>query len=317
MTQGAAFAHVPVMLEEVIELFASVPAGLILDATVGGGGHAAAILTARADLRLLGLDRDSDAVTAAEARLARFGGRERVVHARFDSLGEVLAGERLSGALFDLGVSSHQLETADRGFSYRTDGPLDMRMDTGAGRPAADVANTISEDALTALLAANGEERLARRIARAIVSARPHASTRQLAEVVDAAVPRRGRRPGHPAARVFQALRIEVNEELTILPAALEQAIERLVPGGRIVVLSYHSGEDRLVKGCFAAAASGGCTCPQGLPCVCGAVPTLRLLNRGARKASPAEVASNRRASSARLRAAEKLAVASPPEEAA
>jgi 16S rRNA (cytosine1402-N4)-methyltransferase len=298
------------MLAEVVELFAPVPAGLILDATVGGGGHAAAILATRPHLRLLGLDRDPDAVAAAQARLAEFGDRARVVHARFDTLADH-AGGPLTGALFDLGVSSHQIDSAERGFSYRLDGPLDMRMDAGGARPgspsAAELVNTISESDLTALLVANGETRNARRIARAIIAGRPHTTTRRLAEVIDAAVPRRGRRPGHPAGRVFQALRIEVNEELDVLGPALEQVIDLLLPGGRCVVLSYHSGEDRLVKRCFADAASGGCTCPPGLPCICGAVATVKLLNRGARKPTAGEVSANPRASSARLRAVEKL----------
>jgi 16S rRNA (cytosine1402-N4)-methyltransferase len=301
------FKHEPVMLAEVVELFAPVPPGLVVDATVGGAGHARELLEAHPHLRLLGLDRDTDAIAAAQERLACYGDRQQVVQARFDALGEVVDHEPLSGALFDLGVSSHQLQTPARGFSYRAEGPLDMRMSRESGLTAAELVNTINEDDLVALLVANGETRLARRIARAIISTRPHSSTTELAVVVDAAVPRRGRRPGHPASRVFQALRIEVNEELDVLRPALEQAIELLVPGGRIVVLSYHSGEDRLVKRLFVDAASGGCTCPPGLPCVCGAVPTLRLLNRGARKADPAEVAANPRASSARLRAAEKI----------
>jgi 16S rRNA (cytosine1402-N4)-methyltransferase len=303
------------MLAEVVELFAPVPTGVVLDATVGGGGHAAALLTAYPHLQILGLDRDPEAVAAAQARLSEFGDRARVVQARFDSLGDHVTGP-VAGALFDLGVSSHQLDSAERGFSYRLDGPLDMRMDAGGGSSApasaADLVNTISERDLTDLLVANGETRYARRIARAIVASRPHTTTRHLAEVIDAAVPRRGRRPGHPAGRVFQALRIEVNEELDVLEPALEQVIELLLPGGRCVVLSYHSGEDRLVKRCFADAASGGCTCPPGLPCVCGAVATVKLLNRGARMPGADEVAANPRASSARLRAVEKLEPPSP-----
>lgn len=306
MTQ-ARFTHAPVMLAEVLELFAAVPAGLILDATVGGGGHAAALLAAYPYLRLVGFDRDPEAVAAAGERLAEFGDRQKVVQSRFDALSEHVDAP-LAGALFDLGVSSRQLDSAGRGFSYRFDGPLDMRMGEG-GITAADLVNTIPERDLVDLLVANGETRNARRIARAMVESRPHTGTRRLAEVIDAAVPRRGRRPGHPAGRVFQALRIEVNEELTVLEPALEQAIDLLLPGGRCVVLSYHSGEDRLVKRCFALAASGGCTCPPGLPCVCGAAGTVRLLNRGARKPSADEIAANPRASSARLRAVEKLVV--------
>jgi 16S rRNA (cytosine1402-N4)-methyltransferase len=235
---------------------------------------------------------------------------DRVValhHARFDRLAELVDGP-VSAVLFDLGVSSPQIDWPERGFSYIGDGPLDMRMDQRSGLTAADVVNTYSEDALIRLVAESGDRRLARRIVRAIVADRPITTTRQLANTVAAAVPAPARRRGHPAKRVFQALRIEVNRELDILPAAIDAAIGLRAPGGRCVVLSYHSGEDRLVKDRFMNAATGGCTCPPGLPCVCGATPTVRLLNRGARKPGPAELAANRRAESARLRAVEKLA---------
>jgi 16S rRNA (cytosine1402-N4)-methyltransferase len=208
----------------------------------------------------------------------------------------------------DLGVSSHQLDVAARGFSYRQAGPLDMRMDRSSGRTAAELVNSEDEEALAALFAAHGEERFARRIARAVVAARPVERTEQLAALVEAAIPAAARRRGHPARRVFQALRVAVNEELEVLEAALDLALDRLAAGGRIVVLAYHSGEDRLVKAKLGEAATGGCTCPPGLPCVCGAEPTVRLLNRGARLASKDEVARNPRAEAARLRAAERLA---------
>jgi len=304
------FFHAPVMVAEVVELLAAVPPGVVLDATVGGGGHASAVLGARPDLTLIGLDQDPDAVKAAGATLARFGQRAEVVRARFDRLGEILDQRgvaSLSGALFDLGVSSAQLDRPERGFSYRSEGPLDMRMDPALPRSAADIVNTAPEADLTRLLVANGEGRLARRIARAVAAARPLPSTAALARVVADAVPAAARRRGHPARRVFQALRIAVNEELEVLPVALDAALARLAPRGRCIVLSYHSGEDRLVKERFVAAATGGCTCPPGLPCVCGAEPSARLLNRGARRPSPEERLANHRAESARLRAVERL----------
>jgi 16S rRNA (cytosine1402-N4)-methyltransferase len=312
MTQD--FSHQPVMVDEIVDAFAPVGSGLLVDATVGGGGHSRALLTAYPHLRVLGLDRDGDALAAAATVLAPFGDRVRLRHARFDALASLVAVEtdggatRVSGVLFDLGVSSPQLDIAERGFSYRTAGPLDMRMDRSAGLTAADVVNSYAADALVDLFVANGESRWARRIARAIVAARPVADTVTLAEIVSSAIPAPARRRGgHPATRVFQAIRIEVNSELDVLGPAIDDALELLAPGGRCVVLAYHSGEDRLVKQRFVAAATGGCTCPPGLPCGCGAVPRHRLINRGARKPSAAEVAANRRSESARLRVIERL----------
>jgi 16S rRNA (cytosine1402-N4)-methyltransferase len=305
------FSHVPVMAAEVVELFAPVPAGTLLDATVGGGGHARALLSAHGHLRVVALDQDPTAVAAARAALAGFGDRATVFRARFDRLPEILdrlGVAELSGAFFDLGVSSPQLDRPERGFSYRTDAPLDMRMDPDARVRASDIVNTTPEQELVRLFMANGERRFARRIARAVVAARPLSTTGELADVVKFAIPAAARRTGgHPARRVFQAVRIAVNDELAVLPGALDAAIQRLAPGGRGVVLAYHSGEDRLVKDRFLTAATGGCTCPPGLPCVCGAEPTVRLLTRGARKPSPAEVEANPRAESARLRAVERL----------
>jgi 16S rRNA (cytosine1402-N4)-methyltransferase len=305
------FAHRPVMAAEVVELLASVPPGVVVDATVGGGGHAAAILERLPQVELVGMDQDPAAVAAATAALAPFGSRARVVRSRFDRLDEVLdeAGiGPISGALFDLGVSSPQLDRPERGFSFRTEAPLDMRMDPGQALTAADIVNASSERDLVRLLVDNGEGRFAGRIVRAIVAARPVQTTAQLADIVRTAIPAATRRHGgHPARRVFQAIRIAVNSELTVLPVALDKAVERLAAGGRCVVLSYHSGEDRIVKEHFRLAATGGCICPPGLPCVCGATPTVRLLNRGSRKPSPAEVAANPRSESARLRAVERL----------
>jgi 16S rRNA (cytosine1402-N4)-methyltransferase len=310
-TSARPFPHLPVMVGEVVALLAPVPPGVVVDATVGGGGHARAILDAHRHLRVIGLDQDPDAVAAARRALARYGERAVVHRARFDDLAEVLeqAGvTQLSGALFDLGVSSPQLDRPERGFTFRVDAPLDMRMDPDRGTTAADLVNTMTERDLAQLLIDNGEGRFARRIARAIIAARPLTTTAQLAEVVRAAIPAAARRTGgHPARRAFQGLRIAVNEELSVLPVALDAVLERLAPRGRCVVLAYHSGEDRLVKRRFQLAATGGCTCPPGLPCQCGATPTVRLITRGARKPSPAELDANPRAASARLRVVERL----------
>ena len=315
MSQADRFDHRPVMVDTVVDLLGPVPTGHVVDATVGGGGHSRAILQAHPHLRIVGLDRDADALQAAADNLRDFeaDGRVALHHARFDGLAEVLDGEgipAIAGALFDLGVSSPQLDRTDRGFSYRGDAPLDMRMDRREARTAADVVNDASVTELADLFAANGERRFAGRIAKAIVRQRPVTTTGALAEIVKDAIPAPARRTGgHPAKRVFQALRIAVNRELEVLPVAIDAAIDRLAPGGRLLVLSYHSGEDRIVKDRFLAAEGGGCTCPARMPCTCGATErrTVRLLHRGARKPSPDEVAANPRAESARLRTLEKL----------
>jgi 16S rRNA (cytosine1402-N4)-methyltransferase len=306
LQMAQSFVHIPVLRDEVVSLFAAVPPGVIVDATVGGGGHTAALLDAYPEVRVLGLDRDPSALEAAAQRLSSFGDRVTLVRSPFSALESVIAEsgvDRLSGVLLDLGVSSPQLERAGRGFSFRADGPLDMRMDPESGVTAADLANGLSEDALARLFRENGEGRLSGRIARAVVRARPLTSTGQLAEVVRAAVPPAARRKGHPARRVFQALRIEVNDEQNELRTALPVALSHLAVGGVLAVISYHSGEDRLVKQTFAEAATGGCVCPPGLPCVCGAVARHRLVFRGARKPSASEVDANPRAEAARLRA--------------
>ena len=307
----APFHHTPVLLDRIVELFRPVPPGVLVDATVGGGGHARALLESRPDLRLLGLDRDPDALAAAAVALAPFGDRVTLRRARFDSLASVMTDLQIpqaSGVLFDLGVSSPQLDRAERGFSYRNDGPLDMRMDPAEPWSAADVVNGYDEADLARVLRDLGDERHASRIARAIVAARPIETTVQLASVIRDAIPAPARRRGgHPAKRSFQAIRIEVNRELAILASSVDTAIAATVPGGRVAVLAYHSGEDRIVKDRFRQAATGGCTCPPGLPCVCDAVRTVRLVKAGAWQAPPAEVAVNPRAESARLRAAEKL----------
>jgi 16S rRNA (cytosine1402-N4)-methyltransferase len=299
------FAHIPVLRDEVVAAFAPVPPGVVVDATVGGGGHSEAVLQAYPHLQVVGLDRDPVALEAAAARLARFGDRVTLVHASFSALGDVTAGP-LSAVLFDLGVSSPQLDRAERGFSFRRDAAIDMRMDQSTGTTAGQLVNELPEAALAALFRENGEGRLSGRIARAVVAARPLTSTAQLADVVASAVPAAVRRKGNPATRVFQALRIEVNDELGQLAAALPVALDRLAVGGRCAVISYHSGEDRLTKQVFEEARTGGCTCPPALPCVCGAVERHRLVFRGAHRPSPEEIAGNRRAGSARLRVIER-----------
>jgi 16S rRNA (cytosine1402-N4)-methyltransferase len=306
------FHHRPVMADEIVALFATVPPGWVLDATIGGGGHAELMLERWPHLSVLGLDRDEAALAATAERLERFGERLRLYHCRFDRLDEAMESfstDSISGAVFDLGVSSPQLDQPERGFSYRNDAALDMRMDTTQTWTAADVVNGYSLDELTRILKTYGDERFARRIAMAIVAARPIESTARLAEVVVQAIPAPARRTGgHPAKRSFQAIRIEVNSELDALPDALDSAIERMVPGGRIAVLSYHSGEDRIVKDRLRSAVTGGCTCPPELPCVCDAVQTVRLVRGVPRVPSAQERAGNRRAASARLRVAERIA---------
>ncbi|HVA42637.1 MAG TPA: 16S rRNA (cytosine(1402)-N(4))-methyltransferase RsmH [Acidimicrobiales bacterium] len=305
------FRHEPVMVREVVDLLGPLPPGWVIDATVGGAGHAAAVLDAHPHLSVLGLDRDGDAVGAASARLASYGPRAQVVQARFDCLAleaariRQEAGSEVVGVLFDLGVSSVQIDRPERGFSYRAAGPLDMRMDPSSGLTAADVVNDYGEAELAELFRDSGETRWASRMARAIVAARPLADTTALAEVVAGAVPAPARRRGHPAARVFQALRIEVNAELEVLSAALDQVPAVLCLSGRCLVLAYHSGEDRLVKDRFRSWSGGACTCPPALPCACGAPRFARLIGRGARQAGADELAANPRASAARLRAVE------------
>jgi len=304
------FDHRPVMLDEITDLFASVPPGTVVDATLGGGGHSASLLRHHPQIDVLGIDQDAEALEAASATLSEFGPRVRTSHRRFDQLADALDDhgvDEISGALFDLGVSSPQLDHADRGFSYRNDGPLDMRMDADQPWSAADVVNGYDERALANIIRRYGDERFAGRIARAIVAARPLQSTTELAEVVTTAIPAAARRAGgHPAKRTFQAIRIEVNGELDVLPSALDQAVEATRTGGRIAVLAYHSGEDRIVKERFAVAA-GACECPPDLPCVCGAVQTVRLVRGVPKRPSTAEREANRRAASARLRVVEKI----------
>ncbi len=306
------FAHAPVMSREVVSVFASVPAGLLVDGTVGGAGHARALLDARPDCRLLGLDRDAEAVAAATAALASFGHRATVVHSGFEDLALVLPGQgagSVGGVLFDLGVSSPQLDRPERGFSYRADAPLDMRMDRSQALSAREVVNEYEEAELARVIARWGEERFARAIARRIAARRPLETTAQLAEVVRDAIPAAARRRGpHPARRTFQAIRMEVNAELDHLAAGLDAAFSALAPGGRLAVLSYHSLEDRMVKHRFTDWSSPP-QLPRGLPVPPDQpAPPGVLVTRRALRPSGAEVEANPRAESARLRVVERAA---------
>jgi 16S rRNA (cytosine1402-N4)-methyltransferase len=308
--------HVPVLADRVLALLApalSGPGAVVVDATTGLGGHSLALLTAHPGITLVGLDRDPRALELARARLAEHAGRVHLVHAVYDRMPDVLAGlgiERVHGVLFDLGVSSMQLDEAGRGFAYATDAPLDMRMDPTAGPTAADVLNTYPVAELARILREFGEERFAMKIAKAVVAERaraPFDSSARLVRLVYDAVPAAARRTGgHPAKRTFQALRIEVNDELGALRAAVPAALDALAVGGRIVVLSYHSLEDRIVKQALAQRTTS--RTPPGLPVeLPGHGPTFRLLTRGAEQATPDEVAQNPRAASVRLRAAERI----------
>jgi 16S rRNA (cytosine1402-N4)-methyltransferase len=308
--------HVPVLLERVLDLLAPVAeadGAVVVDATLGLGGHTEALLERHSQLRMIGIDRDPHALARSEARLAPYADRVRLVHGVYDTLPEVLEAvgvEHVDGVLFDLGVSSMQLDRDERGFAYSRDTALDMRMDPTRGITAADIVNTYSAADLARVISRYGEERFARRIADAIVRERavaPFTTSGRLADLVRDAVPAATRRTGgNPAKRTFQALRIEVNDELGALERALPAAITALRVGGRLVVLAYQSLEDRLVKRTFAAGAT--VTAPADLPVVPEAAqPQLRLLTRGGEQASPEEEAANPRAASVRLRAVERI----------
>jgi 16S rRNA (cytosine1402-N4)-methyltransferase len=299
-------------------MLAPAPGSLQIDTTLGGGGHTERILeAANPDGRLLGLDADPAAIARVETRLRpRFGDRLVLRQANFRELGTVAPAAgfgAVDGCLFDLGLSSYQLADRERGFGFRAGGPLDMRFDPGRGVPAAELLATLDSDELTALFRRYGEEPKAPRIARAIVDARrvaPITTAEELAALLERVLPPNPRQPRrtHPATRVFQALRIAVNEELDALEAGLHAALDLLRPGGRLVVLSYHSLEDRIVKR-FIAAERRGCVCPPEVPvCVCGRNPRLRLITRPSLTPTAAEISANPRARSARLRAAERLA---------
>ena len=311
-------AHVPVLLERCIDLLAPAltgPEDVVVDCTLGMGGHAQALLRGTS-ARLIGLDRDQEALERSAARLAGYAERTTFVHAVYDELPEVLrrlGTGRVRGVLFDLGVSSLQLDDADRGFAYAQDAPLDMRMDQSRGITASDIVNGYDGRAIAKVLKEYGDERFASRIADAIVRERtisPLTSTARLAELVRDAIPAATRRTGgHPAKRTFQALRIEVNDELGVLRRAIPAALDALAVGGRIVVMSYQSLEDRIVKSALVARSTS--EVPVDLPFVpAGAQPEFALLVRGSVKASDSEIAENPRAASVRLRAAERSRVA-------
>jgi 16S rRNA (cytosine1402-N4)-methyltransferase len=319
-----AFVHRPVLGREVVELLSSVPAGTVVDATVGGGGHAALLLEARPDLRILGIDRDDAALAAAAHALERFGDRAHLVRAEFSAIasittgalgpGAATEGDAIVGVLFDLGVSSPQLDRAERGFSYWADAPLDMRMDSRQELTAAEIVNSYSESELAGVIAEFGEERFARRVAAEIVRRRPLATTGDLVDAIKAAIPAPARRRGgHPARRTFQAIRMAVNRELPNLREGLEDSVHLLTPGGRVLVLAYHSLEDRIVKRRFAdwsgtAPVPSG---PRGLPVSAPDTeepPLVRLITRKPIRPTEAELAANPRAASVRLRAVERLA---------
>lgn len=309
------FSHVSVLLRECIEALQIKPNGIYVDCTTGGGGHSLEIAKCLTDGgRLIAIDRDEDALRAAGKRLADFADRVTFVHSNYAMLQSVLADlgiPGVDGVLADLGVSSYQLDTAERGFSYMQDAPLDMRMDREQPLRAYDVVNTYSEEELRRILYDFGEEKFARNIAANIVkkrSERPIETTLELAELVKASMPKTAREGGHhPAKRTFQAIRIEVNSELSSIPPALDAAVHALNPGGRIAVITFHSLEDRLVKQKFAALSSG-CTCPREFPvCVCGKKPVVRVITKKPVTAGEDELEVNPRSRSAKLRVAEKI----------
>ncbi len=302
--------HRPVMLDEVLADLDVKPNGIYLDGTAGGGGHSHAIASRLSDGgHLFSMDQDPDAIAQASKRLS--GLPVTLVHANFTTLGDVLRerGLQADGILLDLGVSSHELDDAARGFSYHRDAPLDMRM-SQSGRSAADLVNTLSAEELTHILFTYGEEKYARGIVSQILAAReekPIGTTLELAELIKKGVPAKARRDKNPCKKTFQAIRIAVNDELNCLSIALEQAFSALKPGGRLVILTFHSLEDRIVKQTFAGWCTG-CTCPSEFPvCVCGNKPKARLVHRKPIAASQEELEINSRSHSAKLRAIEKI----------
>jgi 16S rRNA (cytosine1402-N4)-methyltransferase len=317
-TPEPAQRHRPVLLDRVVELLEPAltePGSVCVDGTLGMGGHAEGILERCPEVRVVGIDRDQQALDLAGQRLASYADRLTLVHAVYDEFAAVVESlglRTVDAALFDLGVSSLQLDEEDRGFAYRVDAPLDMRMDQSAGLTAAEVLNTYDVDDLTRILRDYGEERFARPIARAVVQdrdAEPFSTSGRLVELLRSVIPVASQRSGgHPAKRTFQALRIEVNQELAAWETALPAAIDALAVGGRIAVLSYHSLEDRITKRALTGGARS--STPAGLPVELPEhAAYLRLLTRGAEEPSPAEVAENPRAASARLRAAERVRI--------
>ena len=308
------FHHVPIMLPEVMELLKPERGGLFVDGTLGGGGHSEGILSRLGEGRLYGIDRDGSAIAAASARLAPFGDRFRAIRGNFFDMKELLMAEGVAGVdgiLLDLGVSSHQLDTPQRGFSYHEDAPLDMRMDDRAALSAYDVVNGYAAEELAGIIRDYGEERFAFRVANAIVRERekqPINSTVQLAEIIKSAIPAANRREGpHPARRTFQAIRIEVNGELAELGQAIESAHDLLNPGGVLAVITFHSLEDRIVKQAFKKF-ENPCTCdPRAPMCTCGKVPTAKILTKKPIAPGEEELEINPRSRSSKLRGIQKL----------
>lgn len=308
------FSHVSVLLNEAVDALGVKDSGIYVDGTLGGGGHSEAILKRSSSCRLIGIDRDTEAIAAAGSRLGAYSDRITLVNNNFVAVGEVLRSlgvEKIDGAVLDLGVSSYQLDNAERGFSYMKDAPLDMRMNRSDTKTAFDVVNTYDNDRLCSIFYRYGEEKWSKRIAEFIVKRReqsPVKTTGELADIIMAAVPAGARDKGsHPAKRVFQAIRIEVNGELEILKNAINDFVSFMGTGGRLAVITFHSLEDRIVKQCFSELAAG-CTCPRDFPiCVCGKQPAVKILTKKPILPSKEEQECNPRSKSAKLRVAEKL----------
>lgn len=308
------FSHISVLFDESISALEVCENGLYADGTLGGGGHSEGILMQNDSCRLIGIDQDTDAITAASARLSRFGDRVRVVNSNFSQIKDVLKSlgeDKIDGAVLDLGVSSFQLDNAERGFSYMKDAPLDMRMNKNADFNAYKLINEYSEEELSRVFFEYGEEKWSKRIAEFIVSKRSEApikTTGELVDIIKAAIPKKARlEGGHPAKRVFQAVRIEVNGELRILEQAIKDFVDCLRPGGRLAIITFHSLEDRIVKQTFAGLAKG-CVCPKEFPvCMCGKTPEVKIISRKPILPSKTEEEVNPRSKSAKLRVVEKL----------
>ena len=308
------FKHISVLPEKSIELLNVRDGGIYADGTLGGGGHSYRLLSSNETCRLIGIDQDKEAIAAASERLARFKDRVIAVNRNFSEIKDILREldiKGLDGAMLDLGVSSYQLDNAERGFSYMHDAPLDMRMNPDAKKSAYDVVNGFTAEELTRIFYEYGEEKWSKRIAEFIVKAReksPVKTTLELVDIIRAAIPKGAREDGgHPAKRVFQAIRIEVNNELGILETAIRDFTDCLNPKGRLAIITFHSLEDRIVKQTFASL-SKGCTCPKSFPvCVCGNVPKVRVITRKPVLPDESETESNSRSKSAKLRVIEKL----------
>ncbi len=308
------FQHVSVLLEETIEGLNIKPTGIYVDGTLGGAGHASKVAEQLTSGRLIGIDQDEDAIRAASERLAPYGDRITIVRSNYENMTTVLADlgiEKVDGILLDLGVSSYQLDTPERGFSYMEDAPLDMRMDNRMERTAADIVNDYSEQELYHMIKEYGEDSFAKNIAKHIVMARERArieTTGELVDIIKAAIPMKVRMAGgHPAKKTFQAIRIELNRELSVLQESLDGMIRYLAPGGRLCVITFHSLEDRIVKNCFRRN-EDPCTCPKNFPvCVCGKKPLGRNVTRKPIAPTDREMEENSRSRSAKLRIFERI----------